>query len=441
MTSSLAFPNRAEIAAGQLANLRVLLRALVPANRFCSRKLEQAGVDPEVASLADFSTRFPFTTKSELVEDQKAHPPFGTNLTHPLETYTRFHQTSGTSGQPMRWLDTPESWHWLIENWAEVFRAAEVGPGDRVYFAFSFGPFLGFWMAFESAERLGCLCIPGGGLGSIARLRAIEANQATVLCCTPTYALRLGEVARQEGMDLGRSSVRVMVVAGEPGGSIPATRKLIETFWPRTRVFDHHGMTEVGPVTFECPRQPGTLHVIESGYLAEIVDPATGEPVSGGEAGELILTPLGRAASPLLRYRTGDLVQAGSRGCRPETPCVCGRYDLDLEGGILGRVDDMVIVRGVNVHPSAVEQIVRDVGGIHEYQVRLGGQGAMTEMTLVVERAPADSGDEAELKKRIAREFESTFSLRVPVEIAAPGSLPRFEMKARRWVKVQALEH
>ena len=163
----------------------------------------------------------PFTTKSELVADQSAHPPFGTNLTSPLARYTRFHQTSGTTGHPLRWLDTPESWSALVDNWVQIYAAAGVCAGDRVYYAFSFGPFVGFWLAFDAGQRIGALCIPGGGLSSAGRLRAIIENQATVLCCTPTYALRLAEAAREEGINLAESKVRVIIVAGEPGGSVP----------------------------------------------------------------------------------------------------------------------------------------------------------------------------------------------------------------------------
>lgn len=427
-------PDRAALESSQLEGLRVLLTELIPANRFYTRKLQDAGLGFDVASLSDFSERFPFTTKEELVRDQAAHPPFGTNLTYPLSTYTRFHQTSGTAGLPLRWLDTPESWDWMVDNWMAVYRAAGITGADRVYFAFSFGPFIGFWMAFESAERLGCLCIPGGGLGSAARLRAILDNEVTVLCCTPTYALRLGEVAAEEHLDLQRSKVRVLIVAGEPGGSIPATRRRIEQLWPGARVFDHHGMTEVGPVTYECPAMPGVLHVIEHGYVAEIIEPATGKPIRSNETGELVLTPLGRTASPLLRYRTGDLVKRAASSAKLESVCPCGRHELALEGGILGRVDDMVIVRGVNVHPSAVEGIVQGVGGIAEYQVRLTQQGPLTEMEVAVEPA-ADCCNTDGLARQLERAFEIHLALRIPVEFVPAGSLPRFEMKAKRWIR------
>src|SRR5882757_61462 len=182
-------PNREAIAAEQLEELRSVVPELFPANKFYCSKLNGAGITFDIAGLEDFSARFPFTTKSELVQDQSEHPPFGTNLTYPLERYTRFHQTSGTTGTPLRWLDTPESWDWMLDSWTEIYRAAGVTGADRVYFAFSFGPFIGFWMAFEAAARMGALCLPGGGMSSAARLRGILDNGATVLCCTPTYAM------------------------------------------------------------------------------------------------------------------------------------------------------------------------------------------------------------------------------------------------------------
>jgi phenylacetate-CoA ligase len=433
MTGS-AHPERTVIAAEQLEQLQALVAELFPANAFYTRKLLAAGVTFDVASLEDFSRRFPFTTKAELVADQLAHPPHGTNLTYPLARYTRFHQTSGTSGVPVRWLDTPESWEGMTESWMEVLQAAGVKAEDRVLFAFSFGPFLGFWLAFEAAARLGCLCLPGGGLSSAARLRLLRDNQATVLCCTPTYALRLAEVVATEKIEPRLLGIRTIIVAGEPGGSIPATRAKLEALWPGARIFDHHGMTEVGPVTYECPRQPGVLHVIESAYYAEVIDPASGQPAAQGE---LVLTTLGRVGSPLLRYRTGDLVKLGTRNSELGTPCACGRHSLTLAGGILGRVDDMIIVRGVNVYPSAVEEIIRRFGEVAEYSVRVSTESALVEMRVEIE--PSDfCPDAGGLATRVQQALESAFNLRVPVDAVAPGALPRFEMKARRWLKTNS---
>jgi phenylacetate-CoA ligase len=421
-------PSRAAISASQLEQLRSLVAELFPGNAFYSRKLNAAGVTFDLASLADFSRRFPFTTKAELAEDQRAHPPYGTDLTYPLDRYTRFHQTSGTMGAPLRWLDTPESWDWMVENWAEVYRVAGVGRGDRIYFAFTFGPFIGLWIAFEAGAKLGALCIPGGGLSSAARLRAILDNAATVLCCTPTYALRLAEVAAEEKIDLRASKVRRIIMAGEPGGSVPSVRARLEALWPGATVFDHHGMTETGPVTYECPARPCVLHVIESAYYPEIIDPATARPAPTGQPGELVLTTLGRLGSPLLRYRTGDLVQAGPQ------PCACGRHDLALLGGILGRTDDMVIVRGVNIYPSAVEEIIRAAEGVLEYQVRVITSQSLTELSLTIETKP-DCADASALVERLQKSFQTQFALRVPVKLVPHGTLPRFEMKAKRWVR------
>ncbi|MEQ2007399.1 MAG: AMP-binding protein [Limisphaerales bacterium] len=415
----------------QLAQLRVLLAAL-RTNPFYTRKLAGTGLLDGAASLAEFSARCPFTTKAELVADQQAQPPYGSNLTFPLERYTRCHQTSGSTGSPLRWLDTPESWTWMLDNWETVHRKAGTTAADRIFFAFSFGPFLGFWTAFESAQRLGCLVFAGGGMTSVARLQAMLDLRATILCCTPTYAIHLAEVAAKEGIDLRRSQVKTLSVAGEPGGSIPATRARLEELWPGARVYDHHGMTEVGPVSYECPTRSGVLHVIERAFIAEVVDPATGQPVGERRRGELILTNLGRTGSPLLRYRTGDLVQLSTLNSQL-SPCPCGSTDLALEGGILGRVDDMVVVRGVNVYPSAIEEIIRRVGGVAEYQVRVSQRRALAELTVTVE--PAADGSGLGVERRLAAAFESSLALRVPVELATPGSLPRFESKARRWTR------
>ena len=418
--------SREELERIQLAKLRELLAAVRPANAFYEAKLGQAGIDDSVASLDAFRANCPFTTKPELAADHQANPPYGSNLTYPVERYTRSHQTSGTSGAPLRWLDTPESWQWMIDNWCDIFRAAGVSGDDRIFFAFSFGPFIGFWLAFEAGEALGALNIPGGGLSSAARLQAIFTHDTNVLCCTPTYALRLAEVAKEENIDLAKSPVRTIVVAGEPGGSIPATRKRLEKAWPGATVFDHHGMTEVGPVTYQCPAQAGVLHVLKEAYLPEIIDQKTTEAVPAGETGELVLTTLGRHGSPLIRYRTGDLVTAAVK-----SPCRCGSHDLALQGGILARADDMVVVRGVNVYPSAVEEILRSAGGVAEYRVHISRNDALVEMSVEVE---PNNGDDNSLATRLAKVFQETLALRVPVNIVEPGALPRFELKARRWI-------
>jgi len=424
------FMGRSEIGQLQFRKLQALLKAVLPANPFYTRKLATVHSELSLARLEEYSRVLPFTTKHELVRDRLANPPYGTDLTFPLAAYVRCHQTSGSTAVPLRWLDTPESWNHIVENWMQILAAAGVGREDRFFFAFSFGPFLGFWSALEAVLRMGCFCFPGGAMNSLARLQAILDNEITVVCCTPTYAQSLGETAREKKLDLSRSRVRLFIVAGEAGGSIPATRARIESLWPGATVFDHHGMTEVGPVTYQCPAQPGVLHVLESAYLPEVINPHTGAASGPGETGELVLTTLDRIGSPLLRYRTGDLVKP-----RPHAVCRCGRHELALEGGILGRSDDMVVVRGVNVYPSTIEELVRVCREVGEYRVKLDRRGAMAELSLEAEPV-AECSDHALLHRRLEQSLQTALNLRVPVRLVPPGSLPRFEMKAQRWHKI-----
>ena len=423
-SDAVAAGGRRQLEERQLGLLQALIETLKPANRFYASRLPAA----IPASLSQFYAETPFTTKHELALDQQANPPFGTNLTYSLDRYNHFSQTSGTSGKPMRWLDTADSWEWMVGNWTRVFEAAGLTGADRVFFAFSFGPFLGFWVAFDAASRMGCLCMPGGGMPTAARLAVIVDTGATVLCCTPTYAIHMAEVADREGIDLGKSQVRQLVVAGEPGGSIPATRRKIEQMWRGARVVDHHGMTEIGPVSYGCPARHDVLHIIESSYVAEVIDPESGHPVRRGQQGELVLTNLGRPGSPLLRYRTGDLVLVAPEECCPG----CGSFEMALVGGILGRADDMVVVRGVNVYPGAIEEVLRSVGGVAEYRVRVSRQLGLAELTIEVEQEP---GVGPSLPHRLEAKLRDALSLRIPVTLVADGTLPRFEMKARRWIR------
>jgi phenylacetate-CoA ligase len=417
----------AAIESHQLAELNRLIAAIAPTNRFYQAKLAAANGTNGFGSLAEFRARLPFTRKEELARDQLDHPPFGSTLTYPAQSYTRFHQTSGTGGRPIVWLDNSESWQWLLENWKTIWIKAGAVRGDCAFFAFSFGPFLGFWSAFDSGQQLGLRTIPAGGMSSSERLRFLLAQRPRILCCTPTYALRLADVARQEGLDLRASGVERVMVAGEPGGSIPEIRARIEESWPGAKVIDHHGMTEVGPVSYGCVEQPTLLRLMHRRYICEVLKPGTNEPVPLGATGELVLTTLGRDACPLLRYRTGDLVRPIAM--QGEDPA-----EFSLEGGILGRVDDMVVVRGVNLYPAAVDAALRSVGGIREYQVEIDKRGTLAEVRIRFE--PAD--DSRDPTGELAKHLRSTFQMRIEVERVPPGTLPVFEFKAKRWKIVTA---
>ena len=349
-----------------------MLRHVLPQNQFYAKKL--SGLTIPIEQISDF-TKIPFTTKEELVGD--APDGWAVHRTFAPEKYTRFHQTSGTQGQPLILLDTPEDWQWWTDAWQYVLDAAQITSSDRCLLAFSFGPFIGFWSAFDALTDRGCLAIPGGGLSSLARLERIATASATCLFCTPSYALRLAEVAEEHGQDLRRSTVRTIVVAGEPGGSLASVRQQIETEWD-AQVLDHAGATEIGPWGFGKLSERG-LYVNEGEFIAEFIDPESTESVGEDQTAELVLTSLGRAGHPLLRYRTGDLV----RYRKPQRQE--GNQFVHLADGILGRTDQMLIVRGVNVLPSAVEQIIREFPDVREFRLTANRTGAMDELTVEVE--------------------------------------------------------
>ena len=412
----------------QTRRLTEMLEAIIPRNRFYATKYASAGINVEdIRSLEDLRT-LPVTTKQELVDSQAQQPPYGANLSFPSTAYTRLHQTSGTTGRPMRWLDTADSWNWIMECWRQIYLLAGLTNDDRLFFPFSFGPFIGFWAAFEGASRLGNFVIAGGGMSTSIRLQAMIENEATVVCCTPTYALRMAEVATEEGIDLKESSVRMLIVAGEPGGAIPATRSRIESAWD-ARVIDHWGMTEIASVGVESEDRPGGMYLLETEVIAEIVDPETLEPVAAGDVGELLITNLGRTGSPLIRYRTRDLVRAST----VEDPNE--RSLLWLPGGILGRSDDMVTVRGNNVFPSSIEAVLREIDDVAEFRIDVKTVRAMHELCITVEPTAA-AGDHADdVAKAVGDALRKRLGFACEVKMAEPGQLPRFELKGRRFFR------
>jgi phenylacetate-CoA ligase len=408
-----------------------LLQTIIPRNRFWTTKLQAAGVDVAAIRGRDDLSKLPLTTKQELVDNQAEQSPYGSNLSYPSTRYRRLHQTSGTTGRPLRWMDTQESWDWFMECWRQIYTLAGLQSWDRLFFPFSFGPFIGFWAAFEGAGRFGNFCIAGGGMSTSVRLQAMIENEATVVCCTPTYAMRMAEVAAQEGIDLKETSVRMLIVAGEPGGAIPATRARIEEAW-EARVIDHWGMTEIGSLGIESEDRPGGLYLLETECIAEILNPETLEPAIPGEIGELVVTNLGRAGSPLLRYRTRDLVKA-SAAADP-----AGRKLTWLDGGILGRSDDMVIVRGNNVFPSSIEAVVREIAEVAEFRIELRTVRAMQELCVVIEPAPESASAAELLIERVQAALRQRLGFVVDVRSVAPGELPRFELKSRRVLRVES---
>lgn len=406
--------DRAALSHLQLQKLNALLEEVLTHNVFYKRKLSAC---PTQLEDLDQLASWPHTTKEEL-QPQPGNEPFAANRTYPVDQYVRCHQTSGTRGRPLVVLDTANDWHWWVDAWQYVLDGAQVTSTDRVLLAFSFGPFIGFWSAFDGLTARGSLVIPGGGLGSLARIELINLAKVSALFCTPTYALRLAEVAAENNINLAELPVEKIIVAGEPGGSVNATRHRIESAW-NARLFDHGGATEVGP--WGIPDQEGRgLYVNEAHFLAEFVSLKTGRPAQQGELAHLILTTLGRGGAPVIRYRTGDLVRPVWTTDGPN------RFVL-LEGGIVGRADDMMIVRGMNIYPTAIEQILHSFPEVVEYRITARKQGAMDELVIEVE-------DHLQQPARIAEELRLKLGLKIDVRSVSAMSLPRSEAKGQRFI-------
>ena len=408
----------------QLRRLNSLLDVVYRDNAFYRKKFADA--PRQLTSLSDL-THFPLSTKMDWINDD----PGGVAIHHsyPADHYRRYHRTSGTKGRPMVVLDTDEDWNWWLGTWQYVLDACQIEEADRVLMAFSFGPFIGFWSAHDACLRRRCMVIPSGGMSTAARIELIRTARPTVLFSTPTYAIHLGQQAERQGQSLRDANLRCVFVAGEPGGSVPSVRAAIENLYG-AQVMDHAGATEIGPWGFGS-RDGDALHIIETEFIAEFLPPAnpalaTGEDGDATELRELVLTCLGRTGAPAVRYRTGDLVRpifaSDARASQPDATIF-----VRLQGGIVGRADDMFVVRGVNVFPSSIDALVREFPEVGEYRLTLQREGALDELQLEVE-------DRWHQPQRIAERLLNRLQLRVEVIDVPEGSLPKSEGKSRRIV-------
>jgi phenylacetate-CoA ligase len=402
------------LARHQLDLLNPLLQTVLAQNQFYAAKFGDLKLP--LQSL-DQLQELPYTFKDELIGDESSQG-FASNLTFPLDDYSRLHRTSGTRGRPMIVLDTVDDWQWWMECWQYVLDSADLQSNDRVVMAFSFGPFIGFWSAFDAAIQRGAMVAPTGAMSTIARLELIRSIKATTIFCTPSYALHMVEVAHNNQIDVSHLAVKKIIVAGEPGGSMPSIRNRIESFW-NARVIDHSGASEVGPWGFADPAGRG-IYVNEAQFIAEFLSIESGEVAGEGELSELVLTTLGRVGSPVIRYRTGDLVRPTWNDGQP------ANFVL-LQGGVLGRTDDMMIIRGVNVFPTSIEQILRGFPEIVEYRMTAYKESSMDQLKIEIE-------DRLENPNRVKTELKIRLGLRVDVECVPLGTLPRFEAKGIRFV-------
>lgn len=418
----------------QLAKLRRVAGWAAERSPHYQHSFASAGFSPADLTTLDDLRAIPFLTRQEWMDGQEASPPYGTLPVAGASAAVRLHTTSGTTGRmPLRALDSRKDWTWAAEMWCYGMWAMGVRPTDTAYIAFGYGSFIGFWGLHYAMEKIGVLTVPGGAQSTESRVRQIVDFGTTVVASTPTYALRLAQEAERCGIDLPGSAVHTVVLSGEPAGSIPETKALIEKLWG-ARAYDTAGMTEISTIfMFECDHQPGGAHIIEDHVIEEVVDPATGEPVGYGEIGERVVTSFGRSMIPLLRYRTSDLVRKV-----PASVCGCGRTFDIYAGGVLGRVDDMKLVRGTNVYARAIEGIVRGYPEVEEFQIRISREGIRDEITLRVEVAVSEP-EWAAMAERLGRELADAHEgLRFHVQRAEAGSLPRFELKAKRLVDTRS---
>lgn len=399
---------------------------------FHKRRFDEAGFRPEQIKSLDDIRRMPFMTREEWMASLEEKPIFGDMLSTDVNNAVRYHLTSGTTGRtPIRVLDSTKDWDWIAEMWCYGLWGFGIRPEDIVYFAFGYGSFIGFWGAHNACEKMGALVIPGGAQTTEARIKQIVELGVTTVCSTPTYALNMWAKAREMGIDLAKDSkVDKLIASGEPAGSIPAAKRQLEEAWG-AKCGDTAGMTEVGTIMiFECSHQPGGTHIIEDHYIEEVINPNTGEPVGYGELGERVVTSFGRGFIPVLRYRSKDMVMKV-----PASTCTCGRTWDIYDGGIRGRWDDMKLIRGTNVYPSAVEAIIREYIAIDEFQIYVWRGELQDEITTKIEIKPGYEPEWAGLQGKLAKDLAHAHEgLRFNVERMEHGTLPRFELKARRLV-------
>ncbi|MFO1398737.1 MAG: phenylacetate--CoA ligase [Burkholderiales bacterium] len=411
---------REALAAQQLARLRTTARNAYDRVPFHRARFDAAGVMPDDLRTLDDVRTLPFTVKADL----RDHYPFGL-FARPAQDLVRLHASSGTTGRPTVVGYTRRD----IESWSDLmarsFAAAGARRGDTVHNAYGYGLFTGGLGAHYGAERLGAVVVPVSGGATERQVALIADFRARVLCATPSYALAIAEVAEQQGIDLAHGTLEVGLFGAEPWSE--AMRREIEARLG-LRAVDIYGLSEImGPgVACECECREG-LHGWEDHFLFEVIDPETGQPVSEGGAGELVITTLTKEALPMIRYRTRDITRITT------APCDCGRTHLRILR-IAGRNDDMLIIRGVNVYPSQIEAVLvgRPLVAPH-YQIVVERRGALDHVGLDVEAqpgVPVTSYDA--IARDVAHHVKSLVGITVDVRVAEPGTVPRSQGKAVR---------
>jgi len=411
----------------QARKLRAIVQQAWNHSPFYRKKFEEASLTPDKIHSVEDVSRLPFITKEDLRQRQEASPPWGDILTLKAEECQRVHLTSGTTGKPLKILDTAEDWSKFCHIYARNLYAYGIRKMDMVMPAFSFGPWIGFWAGYYACQEIGCLLFASGGMKTEQRLDALLTYPITVLGCTPSYAIHMADVASKSGINLSQQAkIRISWHTGESGAAVPGVRKKIEEAYG-CKAFDFLGSTEIGPWGFNCEFQSGLTHVNEDWAYPEVLHLETDEPVGPGGTGELVLTNLERRANPFLRYRSRDIVQVADRRCP------CGRTLFSLEGSVRGRLDDMKKIRGIIVYPSKVEEIIREFKEVEEFQVLFKRIHDLDEILVRIDPVPElERGFYSSLRGRLEKALQIGLGIRTSVEILESGSLPRWDHKAKR---------
>ncbi len=415
----------------QLKKFKKIVQWAWDRSRFHRRLYRQAGLEPGDIRTWDDVARVPKVEKSMMRDIQRKDPfPYGEALCVPLERVTEFHQTSGTTGQPVYQPDTWQDWEWWSEAWSYILYAQGFRNTDRVFIPFGYNIFVAYWAGHYAGEKMGCEVVPGGVLDTEARILKMQELRATAMMGTPTYVLGMADTARHKlGLDPARDlCIEKILCAGEPGASIPATKRRMEEAWG-AKVYDHVGATEIGAWGFECTAQSGGLHVNEALFLVELEDIETGERIDEpGRRGKLVITALDREAQPCIRFDSKDIAEWAAE------PCPCGRTFRMLKGGVVGRADDITKVKGVLLAPSAIEEVVRSIPELSdEFEVVVSKKGDADNIALKVELRPGQEDNRPAVEQRLARQLRLKTNLRYDIEFHPYGTLPRYQVKARRF--------
>jgi phenylacetate-CoA ligase len=421
--------SRDEIKQLQLKRLKEQIGYVLNNSPFFGRVLKENRLTPEDFRSLDDLKRVPFLDKYMVAESQERHPPFGEFLCVPESSIVKYFRTSGTTLQPRNFGYTADDWNNItVVVMSRMKFSTGVRPEDRVLIAFPYSTFISLWTSHYACEKIGCMVIPGGGASTKERLNLMRSMKVTVLCATPTYAHRMANVAEKEGIDLSEIPLKLLHTGGEPLAAVPGSRSRLEEIW-HAKAYDQYGFSEgSAPAAGECSEQNG-LHFTEDVILPEILNDQ-GEQVAPEERGELVITNIASRTMPMLRFKTGDIVTY------VDEPCACGRASIRIK--VIGRTDDMIVIKGTNLFPSMIEEMVKRCPELSsEFMTVLDEINGSYELIIQVEPKGTrkfSSDEEAAAKKRLVEMVRENLRLRPVVQVMAPGALPRFEVKSKRVV-------